>query len=57
MTLLGQIVLRRGESVADDYAIAIRPVHQRLVVRALPALKMLGVRVFLVGDGSIEELS
>ena len=44
MTLLGQIVLRYGEGLADDYAIAIRPVHRRLVVRALPALKSLGVR-------------
>jgi hypothetical protein len=56
MTLLGQIVLRLGDAVADDYAIAIRPVHRRLVTRALPALKRLGVRVFLVSESGVDDL-
>lgn len=57
MTLLGQVVYRKGRRAADEYAIAIRPVHQRLVREAMPALRELNVRALLVGDGgSIEEL-
>ena len=41
MTLLGQIIFRAGEEQADEYAIAIRPVHERLIRRALPALRKL----------------
>ena len=57
MTLLGQLLLRKGQGQADDYAIAIRPVHQRLINQALPALKDLSVKVFLVGDANISELA
>jgi len=57
MTLLGQLLLRKGQGQADDYAIAIRPVHKRLVSQALPALKELSVKVFLVGDADIIELA
>jgi Holliday junction resolvase len=57
MTLLGQILSRKGEGQADDYAIAIRPVHQRLVQRALPALKEISVKVFLVSDTHIREVT
>src|SRR5438477_10852694 len=39
-TLLGQIVLRKGEAVADDFGIAVRPAHLALIRRALPALKL-----------------
>lgn len=57
MTLLGQVVFRKGQGLDDDYAIAIRPVHQRLVIQALPALRQLSVRVFLVGDSNISEIT
>jgi|SRR5436309_13217310 len=57
MTLLGQLVLRKGHGQADDYAIAIRPVHQRLIEQALPALRQFSVRVFLVGDTEISEVA
>lgn len=57
MTLLGQIVFRKGQEMADDYGIAIRPVHRRLIEEALPALKQLCVRVLLVGDTNISELA
>ena len=57
MTLLGQIVLRIGQGMGDDYGIAIRPVHQRLIEQAVPALKQLCVRVLLVGDTNISELA
>jgi hypothetical protein len=58
MTLLGLIILRKGQGVADEYAIAIRPVHHRLVRQALPALRELKVRVFLARDDRIiEEVS
>jgi Holliday junction resolvase len=57
MTLLGQIVFRKGQDMADDYGIAIRPVHRRLIEEALPALKQLCVRVLLVGDTNISELA
>ena len=57
MTLLGQIVLRIGQEMGDDYGIAIRPVHQRLIEEAMPALKQLCVRVLLVGDTNISELA
>lgn len=55
MTLLGQIVLRKGQHSADEYAIAIRPVHKRLVDQALPALRELGVRVILVDEHEVLE--
>lgn len=55
MTLFGQILLRCAEGIADEYEIVIRPVHRPLVVRALPALRRLGVRVPLVKDDSVEE--
>ncbi len=57
MTLLGQIMTRMGQGLADDYAIAIRPVHRRLVTQALPALRRLSVKVFLVDDSQITELA
>ncbi len=57
MTLLGQIVFRMGQEIADDYGIAIRPVHQRLIEQAVPALKQLCVSVLLVGDTNISELA
>lgn len=57
MTLLGQIVLRIGQEMGDDYGIAIRPVHRRLIEKAVPALKQLCVRVLLVGDTNISELA
>jgi len=57
MTLLGQIVLRKGQGQGDDYAIAIRPVHRRLIEQALPALKQLAVRVFLVEDTDVSEVA
>jgi Holliday junction resolvase len=56
MTLLGQIILRIGQEMGDDYAIAIRPVHQRLI-EAVPALKQLCVRVLLFGDTNTSELA
>ncbi len=58
MTLLGQMLLRKGQGVADEYAIAIRPVHHRLVTQALPALREMQVRVFLVrDDGVVDEVT
>ena len=57
-TLLGQIVLRIGQQSADDYAIAIRPVHARLVTSSLSVLARLAVNVLLVeDDGTVRELS
>jgi hypothetical protein len=56
MTLLGQILHRKGQGLADDYAIAIRPVHLRLVKETLPILKQISVKVFLVDDTSIQTL-
>ena len=56
MTLLGQIFHRKGHGLADDYAIAIRPVHLRLVKEALPALKQISVKVFLLDDTSVQML-
>lgn len=56
MTLLGQIVFRKGEGSANDYAIAIRPVHLRLIEQALPVLNQLNIKVLLVGDTAINEL-
>src|SRR6266550_2981313 len=56
-TLLGQIVLRMGQRLADDYAIAIRPVHTRLIGPALSVLAALSVKVLLVEDeGAVREL-
>jgi Holliday junction resolvase len=57
MTLLGQIIFRKGQGMVDDYAIAIRPVHRRLIEEALPVLKQLCVRVLLVEDTNIIELA
>lgn len=54
MTLLGQIVMRRGKGEAEEYGIGIRPVHQRLVEQALPTLKELAIKVFLVEEGGIK---
>jgi hypothetical protein len=56
MTLLGQILHRKGQGLADEYAIAIRPVHLRLVKEAAPALKQMSVKVFLVSDTDIQLL-
>ena len=56
MTLLGQIIFRKGQGMVDDYAIAIRPVHRRLIEESLPALNQLCVRVLLVEDSDISEL-
>jgi hypothetical protein len=56
MTLLGQVVLRKGEGLADDYAIAIRPVHRRLVEKVLPVLRGLRVAVLLVDDDHILDI-
>jgi hypothetical protein len=50
MTLLGQILMAKAVGDADEYAIAIRPVHTRLIERAMPVLKELGVGVMLVKD-------
>ncbi len=50
LTLLGQILLRKGQNDADEYAIAIRPVHKRLIEQAVPTLKELSVGVLLVSD-------
>jgi len=56
-TLLGQIVLRMGQRLADDYAIAIRPVHTRLITPALSVLATLSVKVLLAeDDGAVREL-
>jgi hypothetical protein len=57
MTLLGQLLLRKGMGVADEYAVAIRPVHTRLITKATPALRELRVKVFLVGDESLDEIA
>jgi len=57
MTLLGQIVLRIGQEMGDDYGIAIRTVHRRLIEEALPTLKQLCVRVLLVEETNINELA
>jgi len=57
MTLLGQLLLRKGMGVADEYAIAIRPVHTRLITKAIPALRELRVKGFLVGDESLDEIA
>jgi Holliday junction resolvase len=57
MTLLGQIVFRKGQGMADDYGIAIRPVHRILIEQALPALNQLCARVLLVGETNISELA
>jgi Holliday junction resolvase-like predicted endonuclease len=54
MTLLGQILHRKGQRTADDYAIAIRPVHLRLIKEAAQALKEISVRIFLVNDTDIQ---
>ena len=56
LTLLGQIVLRKGENLADDYAIAIRPVHKRLIEKARPALRELSVGILLVTDNDVREI-
>lgn len=57
MTLLGQIVSRKGERSANEYAIAIRPIHLRLIETALPVLTELHIKVLLVTDAGITELS
>ena len=56
MTLLGQLLLRKGMGIADEYAIAIRPVHERLIGKAMPALRQLEVRVLLVREENIDEI-
>jgi hypothetical protein len=56
MTLLGQILLRKGQTIADDYAIAIRPVHVRLVKQAAPALRQLSIKILLVNDSDVQQL-
>ena len=56
-TLFGQIVLRMGQNLADVYAIAIRPVHTRLISPTVSVLARLSVKVLLVeNDGSVREL-
>lgn len=57
MTLLGQILLRKGQGLADEYAIAIRPVHKKLIHQAFPALIELSVKIFLIEDLDIKELT
>src|SRR2546428_9521633 len=57
MTLLGQVVIRKAQGLAEEYAIAIRPVHRHLVDRALPVLRELRVAVLLVEDNQIREIS
>ena len=43
--------------MADDYAIAVRPVHTSLITLALSVLATLSVRVLLVeDDGTVCEL-
>jgi hypothetical protein len=54
MTLLGQIVMAKAVGDADDYAIAVRPVHTRLIEKAMPVLRELRVSVMLVNDDSIQ---
>ena len=52
-TLLGQIVMAKGQGLADEYAVAMRPVHMRLLTKAFPALRLLGVSVMLVADHGV----
>ena len=56
LTLIGQIVLRRSRREADEFAVAIRPVHRRLVEQAMATLRELSIRVLLVEDTGIHEL-
>jgi len=56
LTLLGQIVLRKGQLLADEYAIAIRPTHRRLIDKAAPVLLDLSVKVLLVSDTDVRRI-
>ncbi len=57
LTLLGQILLRKGQRLADDYAIPVRPIHIKLLNQAIPALKEISVKVFLVTDTDVQTVS
>lgn len=54
-TLLGQIVMAKAQRLADEYAVAVRPIHMRLLERALPVLRELGIKVLVVEDDDIHE--
>jgi hypothetical protein len=56
MPLLDQILMRKGQQRADDYAIAIRPIHEKLVRQALPCLIFMGIKVLIIDDSQISEL-
>ncbi len=56
-TLLGQVVTAIGQGLADIYAVAVRPIHMRVLTRAMPVLRRLDVHVFLVDDDSIQTVS
>lgn len=57
MTLLGQILFRKGQGQANEYAIGIRPVHLTLIKQTMPSLKALSIKIMLVNDSGIEELA
>ena len=52
-TLLGQILMRKGEGAADEFAVAVRPIHMRLLQKALPVLRELSIGVILIEDEAI----
>lgn len=57
LTLLGQVVMAKGQQLADEYAIAVRPVHMRLLTKAMPILRELGIEILLVEDDNIRRIS
>lgn len=57
LTLLGQVVMAKGQQLADEYAVAVRPIHMRLLTRAMPVLRELGIKVLLVEDDDIRTIS
>ncbi len=57
MTVLGQIVMAKAEHLADDYAVAVRPAHMRLLEKALAILAAIGVTVLVVEDDSIRAVA
>lgn len=57
LTLLGQILTRRSDTPADEYAIGVRPVHRRLIDRVIPALSQLSIKVLLVDDDSVSDIT
>ena len=56
-TLLGQVVTAMGQGLADEYAVAVRPIHMRVLTKAMPVLARLGIQVLLVENESIETVS